>query len=189
MGGQDTLVGRNPRGFDLNGSFSMTMIRRYFRTGNIYFTTHVTHDRVPILVDNFDLLWTSIQGTLEEGLDGLKAWVVLPDHCHFLIDPGSGNLSGMMRRVKLSFSARYRKRIGMVKGRIWQFRFWDHIIRDTTDMNRHIDYIHYNPVKHGLVLDPLAYRYSSFQKFFGAGYYSQGWGIRETMTFGGLYGE
>ena len=167
----------------------MTMIRRYYRPGNIYFTTHVTHDRAPILVDNFDLLWMSLEGVLGEAIDGLMAWVVLPEHCHFLIAPGGGNLSYMMRRVKLSFSSRYRRRTSMVRGRIWQFHFWDHVIRDTPDMNRHIDYIHYNPVNHGLASDPLAYRFSSYQKFLEAGYYSPGWGARETMTFSGSYGE
>ena len=59
---------------------------------------------------------------------------------------------------------------------IWQRRFWEHVIRDQTDFNRHCDYIHYNPVKHGLVNSPLEWKHSSFGKFVEKGLYRQDWG-------------
>ncbi|MDP2728820.1 MAG: transposase, partial [Dehalococcoidia bacterium] len=59
---------------------------------------------------------------------------------------------------------------------IWQRRFWEHVIRDQTDFNRHCDYIHYNPVKHGLVNSPLEWKHSSFRKFVEKGLYRQDWG-------------
>jgi len=48
---------------------------------------------------------------------------------------------------------------------VWERRFWEHLIRDTKDLNRHIDYIHFNPVKHGLVDSPFLWKHSSFHKF------------------------
>lgn len=53
----------------------------------------------------------------------------------------------------------------MREGRLWQLRFWDHIIRDETDMNRHIDYIHFNPVKHKMAARPSENEYSSFRDY------------------------
>ena len=54
-------------------------------------------------------------------------------------------------------------------------------------MNRHIDYIHYNPVKHGLVLGPLDYRYSSIHEY--QDFYPDGWGVRNDVRIEGDFGE
>lgn len=59
---------------------------------------------------------------------------------------------------------------------IWQRRFWEHRIRDQEDFNRHCDYIHYNPVKHGLVDLPVEWKHSSFRKFVEKGLYHESWG-------------
>ena len=58
---------------------------------------------------------------------------------------------------------------------IWQRRFWEHTILDDDDLHNHFDYIHYNPVKHGLVSDPADWPWSSFLRFVKSGYYSQDW--------------
>jgi putative transposase len=63
------------------------------------------------------------------------------------------------------------------------------VIRDQEDFNRHIDYVHFNPVKHGLVRDPFKYEHSSLQKFFREGYYSRDWGCHELIGFAGDFGE
>jgi len=107
----------------------MTNIRRYFREGNLYFLTHVTHNRRPILVDNYDLLQEAMQSKIRKPTR-LLAWVVLPDHLHMIVDPGGCDLSTLVRQFKLSFSTRYRKGQGAAVGRVWQYRFWDHQIRD-----------------------------------------------------------
>ncbi len=127
----------------------MTNIRRYFRKGNLYFLTHITHNRMPILVSNHDLLQTAIDTKLKKPTE-LLAWVVMPDHLHVIIDPDQIDLSLLMRQFKLSFVARYRERAGLRRGRVWQYRFWDHQIRNESDLKLHLDYIRYDPVKHGV---------------------------------------
>jgi len=167
----------------------MTNIRRYFKKGNIYFLTHVTYNRIPILVQNIDLLWQAFQSMKNDFPFEMIGWVMLPDHFHIIIDPREDNLSNLMRRIKLSFSGNFRKRAGLTCGRVWQYRFWNHIIRDGEDMNRHIDYIHYNSVKHGLVKSPFEYPHSSIHKYFSEGYYDKDWGIKDDPTRGENYGE
>ncbi|UCG62483.1 MAG: transposase [Candidatus Zixiibacteriota bacterium] len=167
----------------------MTNIRRYYKKGNVYFLTHVTYKRAPLLVDHNDLVWQAIERISQTSSFDLSAWVILPDHMHLLIDPGDEDLSLLMRRVKLSFSGLYRGRVGLYGGRVWQNRYWDHVIRDRDDMNRHIDYIHYNPVKHDLVGDPFQWKYSSIHDYYERGYYARGWGISREMDFVGEFGE
>ncbi len=167
----------------------MTNIRRYFREGDISFLTHVTHNRQPILIDHFELLWSSIEKAKEENKFEIISWVILPDHFHLVIDPKTNELPNLMKRIKLSFSAKYRKSVEISSGRVWQNRFWDHIIRNEEDLRRHIDYVHYNPVKHGLVNSPKDWRFTSFHDFLNNGDYPADWGVRETMTFDGSFGE
>lgn len=144
---------------------------------------------MPILVDNFDLLWKAIETTKQKTQIDIIAWAILPDHFHMIIDPMRNNPSALMKSMKLSFSWHYRKRIRMVKGRVWQNRFWDHIIRDQGDLKKHIDYIHINPVKHGLITDALEWKYSSMQQYFENGFYSNDWGSTEKLSFEGEFGE
>jgi len=92
-----------------------------------------------------------------------------------------------MHNFKLSYSRRYRLRHG--PGRVWQNRFWEHVIRDQDNLNRHIDYIHYNPVHHGIVTDPFEYSMSSAVSWFERGYYQRDWGVREPISLDGLFGE
>ena len=66
----------------------------------------------------------------------------------------------------MSFGAYYRKENSLASGRVWHNRFWDHIIRDEKDLQRHVDYIHFNPVKHGLVKSPFEWEYSSVSRYY-----------------------
>jgi putative transposase len=165
----------------------MTNIRRYFAEGQINFLTHVTSNRSPLLIDNIDLFWEAYEFTCGKTDTDLIAWVILPDHTHLLIKPNSNNMSDLMKRFKQKFSGLYRSRHHLAKGRIWQYRYWDHIIRDQTDFNRHVDYIHYNPVKHVIVKNPREYGHSSINKYIEA--YPVDWGIREKIDFGDSFGE
>ena len=98
-----------------------------------------------MLGGNYELLKESL-AKLQSELDLTAiAWVLLPEHVHMIIDHKDASISLIMKRLKLSFSYHYRRKVGLYRGHIWQPRFWDHIIRDQEDMNRHIDYIHYNP--------------------------------------------
>ncbi len=119
----------------------------------------------------------------------IMAHVLLPDHLHLILDPFGEDFSRIMQRLKMSFGALYRKRIGWSSGRVWQHRYWDHVIRDQADLNRHIDYIHYNPVKHGLVTSLSDWVHSSFQDFQRLGMYSQNWGSNQEIQFEDDFGE
>ena len=71
---------------------------------------------------------------------------------------------------------------------IWQRRFWEHLIRDDQDLIRHVEYIHYNPVKHGLVKSPRDWEYSSFHRYVREGIYDQDWGAGVEITFDSTVG-
>ncbi len=62
---------------------------------------------------------------------------------------------------------------------MWQPRYWEHVVRDETDLRRHIEYIHFNPVKHGYVKAPIDWSYSSFHRYVKAGVYPPDWGTAE----------
>jgi putative transposase len=133
------------------------------------------------LLTDIPLFWRSWKET------ALFAWVILPDHFHCIVDCGDKNISNIMHNFKITYSRNYRD--SYTPGKVWQDRFWDHIIRDQEDMNRHLDYIHYNPVKHGFVNDPFLYGHSTLIKFHKDGYYQRDWGIKETIEFGSGFGE
>ena len=160
----------------------MSKLRRFHEDGYIYFITNVTYQRQPLLADNADLLWKAIEAVgLRCGFE-LIAWVIMPDHLHLVIDPGRMPISTVMQKIKMSFAAKYRNRYDLRSGRVWQNRFWDHVIRNQDDMNRHIEYIHYNPVKHGKVGRPLDWAYSSFGAYMEQGLYPADWCAIETSA-------
>ncbi|MBU1320585.1 MAG: transposase [candidate division Zixibacteria bacterium] len=167
----------------------MTNIRRYFKEGQLYFTTHVTYERLPILVDYAgDLLraFEYANGTLPHEM---LAWVILPDHFHAIIDPKGSSLSAIIKLAKLKFSGSYRSAKHLKSGRVWQYRFWDHVIRSESDLSAHIDYIHYNPVKHGITRKPADHKFSTVHKFLELGNYSKDWGVHDDPTHGANIGE
>jgi putative transposase len=69
---------------------------------------------------------------------------------------------------------------------VWQRRYWEHLIRDEHDWRKHMDYIHYNPVKHGIVNAPIQWPYSSFKQCVKKGWYSSEWGSSEPGTIAGM---
>jgi putative transposase len=69
---------------------------------------------------------------------------------------------------------------------IWQRRFWDHLIRDQTDFHAHLDYVHFNPVKHGHVQQVADWPYSTFHRFVAQGVYPADWaGVAEHLPLEG----
>lgn len=167
----------------------MTNIRRYFDEGQIYFLTHVTYKRIPILVENISFVWDAF--TYVRGINHyeLIGWVILPDHIHMIVDPKGNDLSDLVKRFKIKFSGLYRSANNLRSGRLWQYRYWDHIIRDESDLNRHLDYIHYNSVKHRLSSTPYEYEHSSFSKFVELGYYDETWASEPQGSEEMKYGE
>ena len=93
-----------------------------------------------------------------------------------------------MHDYKIIYSRRYRDKYDDA-GNIWQNRFWDHMIRDQEDMNKHLDYIHYNPVKHGYAKDPFLYEYSSLANYHKEGYYQRDWGVADILFREDDFGE
>jgi len=88
----------------------MSKLRRYYSTGNVYFITVVTYKRMPSLVKNINLLWQSIEKAKGQNSFNIIAWAILPDHFHVIINPHDSNLSEIVKRIKLIFSAKIRIR-------------------------------------------------------------------------------
>jgi len=119
----------------------------------------------------------------------IDAICLLPDHIHciWILPEDDANYSVHWKEIKRLFTKGYLEQIGPSGDRnpsrlsrgeaaIWQRRFWEHTIRDVEDLNRHRDYIHYNPVKHGLVPSVPSWAWSSFHRYVKMGYYAGGWG-------------
>jgi putative transposase len=167
----------------------MSNLRRYYNFGSIYFVTSVTYNREAIITKNIDLFYTALGRAGENHKFATIAWVVLPEHFHLVIETDGRNLSDIIKAIKQGFGLLYRQRMGIRKGRIWQLRFWDHVIRNQEDLNRHIDYIHYNPVKHRLVDAVYDYPHSSFNNFVNEGKYELDWGEKTEIDSSSEFGE
>ena len=139
------------------------------------FLTTNTHLRRPILIDNAHLIHIAARRLREQANFDTIAWCILPTHLHAVVRLGSLTSSELMQRFKLSFSIRYR-RTNRVAGYVWQKRFWDQVIRNEAELHAYIDYIHRNPVKHGLATKPEDWRQSSFRAYLQRGMYTPGWG-------------
>ena len=163
--------------------------RRLYQKGGWYFFTVVTHDRRPILTDqkNIARLRKAFRYVRAKHPFKIEAIVVLPDHLHTIwrLPNNDDDFSVRWRKIKHFFSisvnpgvtsdSKQRKR---EKG-VWQRRFWEHALRSEEDWRRHIDYIHYNPVKHGYVSIPKEWQYSSFHRAVKKGWYDINWGDSE----------
>jgi putative transposase len=166
------------------------LYRRDRTPGATYFFTVVTADRCPIFDNSkqVDTLREVIRGVRAERPFDIDAMVVLPDHLHtvWMLPDGDADYSARWQMIK----ARFTRRCGLVARGVpgvWQGRFWEHRIRDDRDRAGHVDYIHWNPVKHGLAASPIDWPWSSFRKFVRDGYYGAGWcpGVEPALPFGG----
>jgi len=167
----------------------MSNLRRYFKNADICFITNVTFQRKPILIENIDLLRQSIDNVKKKSTFNLIAWVILPDHFHFILDPKENDPTKILQRIKMSFGVLYRVKLNIRSGRIWQNRFWDHIIRNQNDLNLHVDYIHFNPVKHGYVTKASDWEHSSILDYINMGVYQKDWEIIKPQDLEGDFGE
>jgi putative transposase len=107
----------------------------------------------------------------------LQAYVVLADHFHWLmkVDKSSGKFSKIMHSIKSNFTRYFKHTHDIQKPlNIWQRGFWDHVIRDEQDFGTHLDYIYWNPVKHGCVNKPEDWPNSSYKDWVKEGVYEQG---------------
>jgi putative transposase len=171
--------------------------RCYYVPGGTYFFTVVTHERRPILTTKLGrkCLRHAIEDELTRATFALVAIVLLPDHLHAVWTLPAGDSSYSLRwaRIKEQFTREFLKAGGSegrttanrVKHReraVWQHRFWEHTVRDADDLKRCVDYLHYNPVKHGLVSRVAEYPWSTFHKYVRLGEYEPGWGTGEVAV-------
>ena len=155
----------------------MPRFRRYFLAGGPVFVTCVCRNRRPLLgSDSTKALLLDVMRDLRREIPyRMIGYVVLPDHFHWLLRLAAHReLPRLMQALKLRVS----RRSGW-GGVFWQRRYWDHHIRDAGDLRRHLDYVHYNPVKHGVVSSLEAYAWSSFHAYVARGVYPPGWGTVE----------
>ena len=166
----------------------MSHYRRARFCGGYYFFTVVTYKRRKILAGDL------ARKHLREAFEKVRsrryfktiAFCLLPEHLHCIwqLPPGDGDYSTRWSLVKRDFTMSFLKEGGdeftqsnsRLKHRhrgIWQKRFWEHQIRDERDLQNHIDYIHYNPVKHGLAKDVDDWPWSTYHKYVESGRYGK----------------
>jgi putative transposase len=163
----------------------MADYRRHFVCGGQYFFTVVLADRSSgLLTERIQLLRNALKEIKKQMPFGLDAIVILPDHLHCIwsLPPGDSDFSTRWKKIKALFSREISKSDGRsaslrAKGErgIWQRRFWEHSLRDEQDFERHFDYIHFNPVKHGYVERVADWPYSSFHRHVRLGGLPEDW--------------
>jgi putative transposase len=163
----------------------MTDYRRNRVPGATYFfTVNLENRQSHILTDHIGILRDAVRHIKSRAPFHIDAWVVMPDHLHCLwtLPAGDADYAARWQGIKMAFSrkipagewrsaSRQRKR----ERGIWQRRFWEHTIRDDRDYAAHMDYIHFNPVKHGFVSKVADWPYSSFHNAVSKGFYPRDW--------------
>ena len=157
--------------------------RRYRVSGDTYlFTINLLERRS---IRKMEALHEAVRRTRAERPFHIEGWVVLPDHLHYVLTlPSSDDdFSNRIKAIKIRFVRAVapnerRSSVRAARGErgIWQRRFWEHALRDEEDYARHLDYVHYNPVKHGHVTSVAKWPYSTFHRWVQAGAYPIGWG-------------
>jgi len=175
----------------------MPNYRRAFVPGGTWFFTATLLDRrKPLLIERIDALREATRWTMEHQPFQIDAFVVLPDHIHTIwtLPPGDTDFSLRWRLIKQQFSrsiplGERLSPVRLARGErgIWQRRFWEHLIRDDADFQRHVEYCYINPLKHGLVRRVCDWPYSSFHRDVGAGLVPQDWAGEIAIT--GDFGE
>jgi putative transposase len=169
----------------------MPNYRRVRIPGVTYFFTVVTYKRRKILTipESRQMLRAVINEVRQQCPFTICGWVLLPDHIHCIwtLPENDGNYSKRWGMIKAGFSKRAKNlfhrdewltdtKRKYRESTIWQRRFWEHMIRDEDDFRRHMDYLHWNPVKHGLVKCVKDWPYSTFHRFVKNGFYPKDWG-------------
>ena len=169
----------------------MSDYRRYFVPGGTYFFTLVAYERRPRFALPADLqrLRDAVAFVQREQPFRFLAAVVLPDYLHFIwaLPPGDSDYSRRIGRMKVHFtrSCDAMERSGPAPSpsrrkhrdaNVWQRRFWEHTVDEPAELEALLDYIHYNPVKHGYATCPHGWAASSFSRWVALGLYDQRWG-------------
>ena len=173
-------------------------IRSQVKGATYFFTVTLAHRQSQLLTENIQLLRQVFQRANALHPFTTLAICVLPDHIHTIwqMPAEDGNYALRWRIIKShfsrNFSANTQRSNSKIKHRekgIWQRRYWEHQIKDEQDLQRHIDYIHYNPVKHGLVAQVKDWPYSTFHRYVQRNIYPEHWGNGVNVNESGVFGE
>jgi putative transposase len=176
----------------------MSQYRRVKVAGSVFFFTVVLAERSSsLLVDQIDRLRQAYRTVQLRRPFETIAICVLPDHLHALwvLPDGDADFSSRWSLIKSAFSrglgpapSRSMSKIAKREKGIWQRRYWEHAIRDDADFERHVDYIHFNPVKHGHVTRVADWPHSSFHRYVERGLLAPDWG-GDMKEIQGSFGE
>jgi putative transposase len=183
----------------------MPEYKRIKIAGGTYFFTVISNNRKPLLT--LDIVRKGLRDSINKTRKNLPfkidAWVLLPDHLHTIwtLPSGDADFAARWAMIKQYTSKSCRQlfeyketicdsRLLRKEMSLWQRRFWEHLIRDADDYEKHFDYIHWNPVKHGHVSRVIDWPYSTFHRFMAQGIYPPDWGGCNVGLFKGLtFGE
>ena len=172
--------------------------RNYVAGGTYFFTVNIVERNKSLLTDHVDILRKSVFKVRHKQPFEINAWVVLPDHLHAIwtLPEGDVDYSSRWREIKKAFVKQLPKDEVLSAARfkegergIWQKRFWEHTIRSELDYQNHIDYIHLNPLKHGLVNQVKDWPYSSFHRDVARGLYDNDWCCTAIGHDGSSFGD
>ena len=153
--------------------------------GTYFFTVNLLERRRRLLVERIDDLRAAFRAAHAVRPFEILAIVILPDHLHCLwrLPPGDTDNANRWAQIKSGFSRRLPagerrslRRVARRERGIWQRRYWEHLIRDDNDLRRHVEYIHFNPVKHGHSPRAIDWPHSSFYRWVERGEYPANWG-------------
>lgn len=164
--------------------------RRLVQPGATYFFTLVLHARANLFADSGNVAhWcAAVTKVRSKRPFDVEAEVILPDHLHMLwtLPDGDGDFPTRIRLAKSYFTrslvdiatppSRNQSRRDKGERDVWQRRYWEHLIADDRDFLEHLDYVHYNPVKHGHAKSPAEWPYSTFKAWVARGAYEPYWG-------------
>lgn len=146
---------------------------RNYVFGGCYFFTIVTYRRICFFQSDKhkQLVLSRFRQAEAEKPFTLLAYCILLDHIHLLMQLPEEvcNYSYQIREIKRLVTVDLQKELGQHPLQVWQNRFWEHTIQDEKDLERHLDYIHYNPVKHGYIEDAIAWKWSSYPEILSSG--------------------
>jgi putative transposase len=158
--------------------------------GGTFFFTVVTYRRRQLFyeINNRLLLKRVIMEVKSNHPFTIDAWVLLPEHLHCIwtLPEGDTDFSKRWGLIKAKFSKEFK---GHRTTPVWQKRFWEHLIRDERDLQAHFNYIHYNPVKHGLVKSPRDWPSSTLHRYIQEGLYPADWGEEVSFNPDDRFGE
>ena len=166
----------------------MTGYRRNFIAGgSFFFTVNLADRRQQLLIEHIEELRDVFRTVRQRHPFEIDAMVVLPDHLHavWTLPEGDADHPKRWSLIKAGFSRGLPRtesirasRLGKRERGIWQRRYWEHQIRDDGDLVRHVEYVHFNPVKHGYVKQAADWPYSSIHRFIREGRVAETWGVK-----------